>query len=125
MLGNVITPKRVVLALVGVQVADALYNVMPSKWIEADLEHLRVPPRARYLFGSVKGASAIGLLIGLRRPAFGRLTARSLIVYFALAIGAHVRIRDRPARYAPALTMLGWSALALRCFPRSSVRPAA
>jgi hypothetical protein len=39
-----------------------------------------------------------------------------LVVYFVLAIGAHARIKDRPARYVPAVAMLGWSALAARCF---------
>ena len=112
-----------VLALVGVQVCDALFNVIPSRWIEADLEHLRVPQRSRYLFGSVKAASAVGLLEGLRRPALGRLTARLLVVYFAFAIGAHARIKDRPVRYAPAVAMLGWSILAVRCYSPRPLRP--
>lgn len=116
MLGSRTTPKRVVVGLIGVQLFDALFNLVPSRWMDADLDHLRVPHGLKYVFGSVKAASAAGLLIGLRRPAFGRLTARALVTYFVLAVGAHVRIKDRPARYAPALGMLTWSAAANRYF---------
>ena len=116
MLGKSITSKRVVGTLVGVQVGDALFNVVPNQWLEADLEHLRVPRWSRYLFGSVKMASAAGLLVGLRRPGLGRTTARLLVAYFVVALGAHKRIHDRPLRYAPALGMLGWAALASRSF---------
>ncbi|HMC51628.1 MAG TPA: DoxX family protein, partial [Acidimicrobiales bacterium] len=68
-------------------------------------------------FGAVKSASAAGLLVGLERPRLGRLTAKALVAYFTLAVGAHVRIKDRPLRYAPAVAMLSWSGLAVRCYP--------
>lgn len=122
MLGKAFTSKRVVATLAGVQALDALFNVLPSRWIEADLEHLRLPQRFRYVFGSVKAASAGGLVIGLSRPQLGRTTARWLVAYFLLALGAHKRIHDRPVRYAPALAMLGWSAVAERWF---AARPVA
>jgi hypothetical protein len=121
-LGERITPERAVSALATVQACDAIFNVVPTRWMDADLDHLRVPRRSRYLFGTVKAASAAGLLLGLKRPGLGRLTARSLVAYFVLAIGAHLRIRDRPVRYVPAVAMLGWSALAVRCYESPSPR---
>jgi hypothetical protein len=111
--------RRLVVALAGVQVADAAFNLVPSRWIEADLEHLQLPQDLRFLFGTVKAASAAGLVVGLRFPTLGRFTARALIGYFVLALVAHVRIKDKPVRYAPALAMLGFSAMALRCFPKA------
>jgi hypothetical protein len=56
------------------------------------------------------------LLVGLRWPRLGQLTAWSLIAYFIVAMGFHARARDAPVRYAPAAAMLGWSVLALRAY---------
>jgi hypothetical protein len=97
-------------------VLDAIYNLAPTDAIRADIERLQLPAQSRYLFGGLKLAAAAGLLVGARRPAFGRLTARALVLYFVCALGAHVRIKDRAARYAPAAAMLGWSAVATRAF---------
>lgn len=120
MLGEAITRRHVVTALVGVLAVDALFNVVPNSWMEADLNHLQVPRGFRYLFGSVKAASAAGLLIGVKRPRLGRLTAWLLVAYFVLALLAHARIGDRPIRYAPALGMLAWAVAAGRCFPHGA-----
>jgi DoxX-like family len=104
------------LGLVGFQVLDGLVNAVPNDWVKEDLEHLRLPARSGPVFGAIKGASAAGLLLGLRRPAVGQLTARALVVYFVCALGAHARVKDPPLRYGPAVAMLAWSALATRCY---------
>ena len=111
-------PRQRVLALVGVQLGDAAFNVVATEWVRDDLERLRVPWELRPVFPTVKTASAVGLLAGLRWPRLGRLTANLMVVYFLLALGAHARAQDRAARYAPAAAMLGWSIAARRAFDR-------
>jgi hypothetical protein len=113
-LGRRIEPKRLLVGLIAFQVLDALVNAIPNRWIKADLERLKIPVGFRLLFAVIKGTSAGGLLVGLKAPAFGRLTSRALVAYFVVAIGAHARAKDRPWRYGPAVMMLGWSALAVR-----------
>ncbi len=104
------------------QVSDGLFNVVPNDWIDADLERLRLPNAARLVLGAVKFASAGGLVLGLRSPALGRLTARLLVAYFALALAAHARVRDPAWRYLPAAAMLAWSARVVRAYESVSDR---
>jgi hypothetical protein len=94
-----------------VQLADAAFNAVPTQWLRDDFDHLGVPENLRVVFPVVKSASAVGLLGGLKWPRLGRLTANALIVYFLLALGFHVRAKDRAARFAPAAGMLGWAIL--------------
>ena len=54
----------------------------------------------------VKAAAAVGLLSVTRVPALARLTTAMLTVYFALAVGAHIRVRDRAANVIPAASFL-------------------
>jgi DoxX-like protein len=111
-----LTPRRVALGLAATLAGDATYNLVPTTLIETEIARLQVPPRSRLLFGSIKVASVFGLLVGLRRPAVGRLTSRALVVYFVCAIGAHVRIKDNAGRYLPAIAMGVWSATAARAY---------
>jgi hypothetical protein len=111
--------NRVVLGLAGSLVFSVLYDVIPNHWFEAEFEHLRLPRWFRPLFVLAKTSAVTGLLIGLRSSRLGRLTARALVVYFLLAIAAHVRVKDEPVRYGPAGAMLVWSVLATRRFVTS------
>ncbi|HUE58223.1 MAG TPA: DoxX family protein [Acidimicrobiales bacterium] len=111
-----LAPKRVVLGLVTVQVADAVFSAIPTQWLKDDLEHLGFPYRLRFVFPVIKGGSAVGLLAGLRRPPLGRLTATVLVAYFIAAIGFHVRAKDTLVRHVPAAAMLAWSLLAARAY---------
>jgi hypothetical protein len=108
--------KRRVLGLVAVQMADAVFNAVPNQWVRDDLDHLGFPQGLRLVFPVVKSASATGLLVGLRRPRLGRLTAAALVAYFVAAMGFHVRARDTLLRYLPAAGMLAWSVMALRAY---------
>jgi hypothetical protein len=108
--------SRVVLGLAGSLVLSALYDSVPNQWFEAEFEHLRLPRWFRPLFVLAKTSAVTGLLIGFRSSRLGRLTAHALVVYFLLAIGAHVRVKDEPVRYVPAVAMLAWSVLATRTF---------
>ena len=71
---------------------------------------------SRVVFPVIKGASALGLLAGLRWPRLGRLTAAALVVYFVSAMGAHARVKDGLLRSTPAAAMLAWSIRALLAF---------
>ena len=108
--------NRVVFGLAGSLVLSALYDSVPNQWFEAEFEHLRLPRWFRPLFVLAKMSAVTGLLIGLRSSWLGRLTAHALVSYFVLAIGAHVRVKDEPVRYGPAVAMLAWSVLAARTF---------
>jgi hypothetical protein len=111
---------RLVLGLAAVQLADAAFNAVADEWVKDDLDHLGFPKDLRAIFPIIKTASSVGLLIGLRRPRLGRTTAVALVAYFLIALGFHVRAKDRLVQYVPAAAMLGWSALVLRSFRRSA-----
>jgi DoxX-like protein len=109
--------RRVVTALATVQLADAVFNAIPTQWLRDDLDHLGVPQDLRVVFPVIKTASALGLLAGLEWPGLGRTTAAALIAYFVAAMGFHARAKDGPLRFVPAAAMLGWSMAALRSYP--------
>ena len=54
----------------------------------------------------VKGAAAVGLVSVVRFPALARLTTAMLTLYFILAVGAHVRVRDKIVNTLPAASFL-------------------
>jgi hypothetical protein len=53
-----------------------------------------------------KAASAIGLAAASPFPGLARLTTAMLTLYFALAVGAHLRVRDRIVNVIPAVSFL-------------------
>ncbi|MGA1541145.1 MAG: DoxX family protein [Ilumatobacteraceae bacterium] len=53
--------------------------------------------------------AASGLLIGLGIDRLGAFTALCLSIYFVLAVGAHIRVKDAVTETLPALVMLGLS----------------
>jgi hypothetical protein len=116
-------PKRLVLGLVGVQLADAAFNAIPNQWIKDDLDHLRFPEDLRFVFPVIKSGSAVGLLLGLRWRSVGKVTAAALVAYFMAAMGFHARARDPLLKYVPAAGMLGWSLLALYAYRVEPAQP--
>jgi len=114
--GTSASSNGVVFGLAGSLVLSVLYDSVPNQWFEAEFEHLRLPRWFRLLFVLAKTSAVTGLLIGLRSPRLGRLTAHALVAYFVLAIGAHARVKDEPVRSVPAVAMLAWSVLATRAF---------
>ena len=75
-------------------------------YIAKTLDDLRVPPEIRWVLPVVKAAAALGLLSVSRFPGVARLTTAMLTVYFTLAVGAHVRARDKVVNMIPAATFL-------------------
>lgn len=108
----------------------ALYPVARSskwgrwskRWASEHLDHLGFPEQFRFVFPIVKTSSVLGLTVGLRSRAVGRLTAASIVAYFIIGLGFHVRAKDAAPQYAPAVGMLLWSYLALRAFGSDAPR---
>lgn len=110
--------RHVVLALAMTQIADGLFNAVAKNWVLKDLNHLRLPEDLRLAFPVVKAGSAVGLLAGTRFRRLGRLTSGLLVVYFVLALAAHLRVGDPPRRCVAALAMLAWAFLSWRTMDR-------
>ncbi len=108
--------------LAAVQLADAAFNAVPNEWVKDDLDHLGFPEDLRFVFPVIKGASAVGLIAGLRWPRLGRLTGTALVGYFVAAMGFHARARDGVLRYVPAAAMLVWSARTAGSYRRTPTR---
>ncbi|HEX6394232.1 MAG TPA: DoxX family protein [Acidimicrobiales bacterium] len=87
-----------------------------KRWASEHLDHLGFPDQLRFVFPIVKASSALGLAVGLRSRAVGRLTAASIVAYFIIGLGFHARAKDAATEYAPAVGMLLWSYLVLRAF---------
>ena len=131
--------RQLVLALACSQLFDAGFNAVglygianstrwgqwTKEWTQDDLDHLRFPERFRFVFPIIKSSSAAGLLVGLRWPRLGRLTAAALVAYFVAALGFHLRAKDSWVIHGPAVFMLVWSAAAWRalCTSGSARRP--
>lgn len=114
---------RSVDALATVLALDAVYNVVPNRWIDEDLERLRLPRWLRFVLASAKGAGAAGLMLRRRRPGLARLASGCLSLYFVLAIGAHARVRDEAWRYGSGAALLGWSGLTWSRLARAPITP--
>jgi DoxX-like family len=101
-----LTSPRTYAALAAVQAADAVACAIPLPLITKALDQLGVPLNIRWILPTVKAASVIGLLSASSFPALARLTTAMLTVYFALAVGAHIRVHDRVVNAVPAASGL-------------------
>jgi hypothetical protein len=104
-------PPKTYAGLAAFQAADAVACAIPIAPIAKTLDTLRVPQDIRWLLPAAKAASVIGLLSAGRIPALARLTTAMLTLYFTLAVGAHLRVRDRPVNALPAASFLATYAL--------------
>lgn len=93
-------------ALAAFQAGDAVACALPLPYIVKALETLDVPVNARWVLTAVKAASVMGLLSVAKVPALARLTTAMLTLYFLLAVGAHIRVRDRVVNTIPAASLL-------------------
>lgn len=91
---SALTSERAYAILAVVQAADAAACVRPVPPIQKAFDDVGLAPELRPLIPVVKAASALGLLSVFRFPAVARLTTFMLTVYFVLAVGSHVRVRD-------------------------------
>ena len=113
-MGTWASPKTYA-GLAAFQAVDAVACAIPIAPIAKTLDTLGIPQEIRWIFPVSKAASAIGLLSASRIPALARLTTAMLTLYFVLAVGAHIRARDRIVNAIPAASFLAtYAALTLK-----------
>jgi hypothetical protein len=101
--------------LAAFQAVDAVACAIPIAPIAKTLDTLGIPLEIRWVLPVSKAASAVGLLSASRIPALARLTTAMLTLYFVLAVGAHIRARDRIVNAVPAASFLAtYAALTLK-----------
>ncbi len=88
------------------QALDAVACAAQVPPIKKSLDSVGCPESVRAVLPVVKGASSVGLLAVKWFPGLARLTTAMLTLYFALAVGAHVRVRDKVANALPAAALL-------------------
>jgi mannose/fructose/N-acetylgalactosamine-specific phosphotransferase system component IIC len=103
---STLTSPKTYAALAAVQAADAVACAIPVAPIAETLDNLGISQEIRWILPASKAASAIGLLSASRIPALARLTTAMLTLYFVLAVGAHVRVRDSIVNAIPAASFL-------------------
>ena len=108
---SALTSPKTYAALAMFQAADAIACAIPVPPIAKALDALDIPQNIRWLLPASKAASVVGLLAASRIPALARLTTAMLTLYFALAVGAHLRARDRIVNAVPAASFLATYAL--------------
>ena len=101
-----LTSSRTYVGLAVFQAGDAVACAIPIPPIAKALDLYGVPPNIRWILPVAKAASAIGLLSAGRIPALARLTTAMLTLYFVLAVGAHLRVRDKIVNTLPAASFL-------------------
>ena len=106
--------------LAAFQAVDAVACAIPIPPITKSMDTLGVPQEIRWMLPASKAASVIGLLSAGRFPALARLTTALLTLYFTLAVGAHLRVRDRIVNVIPAASFLATYAVLTAKGPRSS-----
>jgi len=108
---SALTSPKTYAALATFQAADAIACTIPLPPIAKVLDALDIPQNIRWILPASKIASVVGLLAASRIPALARLTTAMLTLYFALAVGAHLRARDRIVNAIPAASFLATYAL--------------
>jgi hypothetical protein len=112
---SALTSKRTYAALAAFQAGDAVACAIPLPAISKSFDDLGVPANLRRIVPPVKVAAAVGLLSVGRYPRLARLTTAMLTVYFGLAVGAHVRAKDKPVNALPAAAFLAtYAAMTLK-----------
>jgi len=103
---SALTSPKTYAALAAFHAADAVACGVQVAPIKKVLDDLGVPEGLRPVFPVVKAAAAVGLLSVSWFPALARLTTAMLTLYFVLAVGAHVRARDKIVNVLPAAAFL-------------------
>ena len=101
-----LTSPKTYAALAAFQAVDAVACGVQVAPIKKVLDNLGVPDDIRPVLPVVKAAAAVGLLSVTRFPALARLTTAMLTLYFVLAVGAHIRVRDKLVNTLPAASFL-------------------
>lgn len=105
------------------QAVDAVACAAQVPPIKKSLDSVGCPDNVRRVLPAVKGAAAVGLLSVRWLPGLARLTTAMLTLYFALAVGAHVRVRDKAVNALPAAALLTTFAVLTFKGPEPSQKP--
>ena len=84
------------------------------KQILINMAKAGVPESWITMLGTLKGAGALGLLVGIRVPLIGTAAAIGLILFFVGAIITHLRAQDYSFGLAIVFLLLAVAALVLR-----------
>jgi hypothetical protein len=103
---SVLTSPKTYAGLAAFHAIDAVGCAVQLAPIKKILDDLGIPEDIRPVFPVVKAAAAVGLASVTRFPALARLTTAMLTLYFILAVGAHVRVRDKVVNTLPAALFL-------------------
>jgi hypothetical protein len=103
---SVLTSPKTYVGLAAFQAIDAVACAVQVAPVKKTLDDIGVPDNIRPVLPVVKVAAAVGLLSIIRFPALARLTTAMLTLYFVLAVGAHVRVRDKVVNGLPAAMFL-------------------
>ncbi|MEX0169833.1 DoxX family protein [Streptomyces sp. LMG1-1-1.1] len=82
--------------------------------VVGNMTKVGVPESRLPLLATAKAAGALGLLAGLFVPLLGEAAAVGLVLYFAGAVIAHLRVKDYELAPAAVLTLISAAALVLR-----------
>lgn len=117
---NVLTAPKTYVGLAAFQAADAVACAAQVPIIKKGLDDVGCPDSVRRVLPVIKGAAAVGLLSVNRFPGLARLTTAMLTLYFVLAVGAHVRVRDKAVNALPAAAFLATFAIMTANGPEKS-----
>jgi hypothetical protein len=103
---SVLTSPKTYAALGAFHAVDAVACAVQVPPIKKSLDTVGLPENVRPVLPVVKTAAAVGLLSAGRFPGLARLTTAMLTLYFTLAVGSHIRVRDKVVNALPAMTFL-------------------
>jgi hypothetical protein len=103
---SVLTSPKTYVGLAAFHAVDAVGCAVQLAPIKKILDDLGIPEEIRPVFPVVKAAAAVGLASVTRFPGLARLTTAMLTLYFVLAVGAHIRVRDKVVNSLPAVIFL-------------------
>jgi hypothetical protein len=89
----------------------AVLNFAGAESVKVVADRLHVGRRWMIPLGTLLASGALGLLAGICVPELGEAAAIGLVLYFACALGAHIRAHD--AHVGGAVTFLMLAATAL------------
>lgn len=120
---GVLTSPKTYTGLAAFQAIDAVACAAQVPPIKESLDSVGCPQSVRRVLPLVKGAAAVGLLSVKWFPGLARLTTTMLTLYFVLAVGAHLRVRDKAVNALPAAALLTtFAAMAVKG-PQSAQKP--
>src|ERR1700722_1312541 len=103
---SVLGSPKTYAALAAFHAVDAVAAGVQVAPVKKVLDDVGVPEEIRPVIPVVKAAAAVVLASVTRFPGLARLTTAMLTLYFALAVGAHIRVRDKVVNGLPAVIFL-------------------